>query len=455
MKNKIKRRNILYLVGAVLVMVLLYSLVSGYLKNQPKLQYAFNPTTPNLVTYPDARFAVISDLHYYDPSLGTTGPSFEACLNSDRKLLRDSPDLLNLAIDDIIASEVEFVLVPGDLAKDGELICHQKVAEELSKLTQHGIKVYVVPGNHDINNPGAFEYQEGKKIPVANITAEQFADIYKEAGYGSAIYRDSNSLSYVAEPVENLWIIALDTCRYLENNPDQGETTGGKLSQSEEKWLENMLKEANQSGKAVIVMGHHGIVEHWTGQSKLHPDHLIQDYKYVGKLLASYHVELTFTGHYHAQDITLAEFNGSEPIYDVETGSLITGPCPVRLCTITRDTIQITSKDLIGELHPGTDFEKNADQFLWDTVEGKVYDTLRKYRVPEQDAHIIAHYIAAGFVAHYRGDENVSEEPVFDESKLCLWSRVVYSTQKYVADGLWKDLPPADNNLTIDLGHSS
>ena len=212
-----------------------------------------------------------------------------------------------------------------------------------------------------------------------------------------------------------------------------------------------MLQKASQSGKAVIVLEHHGVVEHWTGESKLHPDYLVEDYRNVGKLLASYHVELAFTGHYHAQDITRGDFNGNGSIYDIETGSLITAPCPVRYCTITGNTIQIKSRTLAGELHPGTDFEKNADQFVWDTIEREAYNTLRQYRVTENDAHSIADYITAGFMAHYKGDENISEKPAFDESKLSLWGRVVYSTRKYVVDGLWKDLPPADNNLTIDL----
>ena len=452
MKRKTVLRKILYLVVAALVMALFYNLVSGYLKDQPKLQYTFNRTNQNLVPYPDARFAIISDLHYYDPSLGTTGPAFEDCLYSDRKLLRDSPDLLNLAINDIISSDVEFVLIPGDLTKDGELICHQKVEAALSKLTQQGIKVYVVPGNHDINNPVAYKYKGSQTIPVANITAEQFANIYKDDGYGSAIYRDSDSLSYVVEPVETLWIVALDTCRYRVTEPGKQETIGGNLSQSQEKWLEDMLAKANQSSKAVIVMEHHSVAEHWTGQSTLHPDYLVQDYKYVGKLLASYYVRLVFTGHYHAQDITLAEFNGSGRIYDIETGSLITDPCPMRYCTITGNTLNTTAKTLVGELRPGTDFEKLADQFLSDTIEREAYSTLIRYHVPQKDAHTIARYVSAGFVAHYKGDEDVAKKPDFDESKLGLWSLAVYTTKKYVVDGLWEDLPPADNNVTLKLG---
>jgi len=56
-------------------------------------------------------------------------------------------------------------------------------------------------------------------------------------------------------------------------------------------------------------------------------------------------------------------------------------------------------------------------------------------------------------VAHYWGDEDLSKQPAFDESKLALWSRIVYATQRYVVEGIWQDLQPSDNNLTLDLSN--
>lgn len=456
MKRKYVLRTVLICLLAAVISLPLYATIAGYIKSQPKLQYTYSTmTTQGMMSYPDTEFAVISDLHYYDKSLGTSGRAFEACLNSDRKMLTASADLLNLAIDHILKSGVKFVLIPGDLTKDGERLCHQQVAAALSRFTQHGIKVYVIPGNHDINNPGAYKYEGEESIPVPHINAVQFANIYNDYGYSSAIYRDSDSLSYVAEPESNLWLIALDSCRYKENRPGREEIVGGKLSPGQEKWLEEMLKKANQNGKAVIVMEHHGVVEHWAGQNRLHADYLIQDYKYVSKMLASYGVRLAFTGHYHAQDITLADFNGGGFLYDVETGSLITSPCPVRYCTINDNKIKITSDYLIEKLHPGTDFAKNAEQFIHNTVESEANKTLRKYLVTAKDAHYLANYVAAGFTAHYKGDENAAACPAFEENKLGLWGRLIYAQQKYVVNGLWKDLPPADNDVILDLSECS
>lgn len=453
MKKNHRLRNLLIAIPMLaIIIVFIVTAIYGIIKGQPKLQYTFNQSSKvNTVAYPNVKFAVISDLHYYENALGTSGTAFENVLKSDRKLLKDSADLLNLAIDNIIKSKVQFLLVSGDLTKDGELVCHQDVAKSLSRLTQSGIKVYVVPGNHDVNNPLSYKYEGDKSSKVPDITASQFADIYKDCGYSNAIYRDTNSLSYVAEPVNNLWIVALDTCRYAENKPGEEEIVSGKLSQEEENWLTNILKKANENNKAVIILGHHGLVEHWEGQSKLHPDYLLQDYKYVGKLLASYGVRLAFTGHYHAQDIALASFDNGGSLYDVETGSLITAPCAVRYCALDGNKIEINSDFLVDKLHPNTNFAKDANQFVFNTVEAEAYKTLRKYYVSEKDAKTIADYVSAGFVEHYKGDENIKDRPAFDVNKLSLWSRIIYSQEKYVVNGLWKDSPSEDNNVTLNL----
>lgn len=446
------RKLLIGVIIGVLVCIPAYLGISSYLDNRPKLQYTYGDSSlKNSVGYPDTKFAVMSDVHYYDVSLGTTGEAFNKALNSDRKLLKESSELLNLAVDNIINSGVKFVLVSGDLTKDGEMVNHIKVAEAFAKLKQKGISVCVIPGNHDVNNPGAVKYEGGNTNSVPNVNEEQFADIYRNCGYGDAIYRDENSLSYVSEPVKNLWVVAVDSTRSRENKPGVEEIVGGKLSQKQEQWLEDVLKKARQNGKAVIYMEHHGVVEHWNGQSKLHPDYLVPDYKYIGKLLASYGVRLAFTGHYHAQDITRGDFGNDGYLYDIETGSLITAPCTVRYCSVTKDKLNIESSRLVEKYKPGTDFAPKAIDFVKNTVKLEAYNTLRKFHVSEKDSDYIGDAVAAAFNAHYNGDEKLSEKPGFDTAKLSLWSKVVYSMEKYVIDGLWVDLAPEDNNAVLDL----
>jgi len=431
----------------LLAVVFLNSACGG---GKTELRYTYPTEAVPAHAYPEASFAVISDVHIYDHSLGTSGVAFTKIMNSDRKLLLDGVDLLDYAVRSIIASGVRFVLVSGDLTKDGELINHQLMAGRLKEFTDAGIQVYVIPGNHDINNPGAESYSGDHASPVPTINAGDFSRIYGDFGFNAALMRDDDSLSYVAEPVEGLWLLALDSCRYRENVPGKEEIVSGRVSQKTADWIAGVLKAAGERKKAVIVMVHHGVVEHWKGQSKLHPDYLINDYTGFGKFLASWNVRLAFTGHYHAQDITLGSF-GDRFLYDVETGSLVTAPCPIRYVQIKNNTLQISSDTIVDKIHPGSDFAADGRDFVKRTVKLEALGVLKNYFVSGSDADYIAEAVGSAFYAHYSGDEDPALRPPFDQGRLGFWGRFIYSQEKYAVDGLWTDLWPADNNVTLGL----
>ena len=178
---------------------------------------------------------MFSDPHFYDSALGTTGEAFEAYLNSDRKMLRESEAILNAAISGMKQDNIQFVLVSGDMTKDGELSGHTKIAAYLKDLEDSGIEVYVVPGNHDINNPDAVSYSGVTTAPVPKINPDDFVQIYGQFGFEQAIARDPNSLSYLVEPVAGLYILAMDSCRYRENVDTP--IVGGRFSPETLDWI--------------------------------------------------------------------------------------------------------------------------------------------------------------------------------------------------------------------------
>ncbi|MBM3143142.1 MAG: metallophosphoesterase [Chloroflexi bacterium] len=90
--------------------------------------------------YPKTSFIVFSDPHIYDPTLGTEGKAFEDYLADDRKLLRESTEILEAAIAAIKSEKASFVLVPGDLTKDGERVSHELVVSYLGQLEARGEK---------------------------------------------------------------------------------------------------------------------------------------------------------------------------------------------------------------------------------------------------------------------------------------------------------------------------
>jgi hypothetical protein len=236
------------------------------------------------VYHPAVKLLVFSDPHYFDPSLGTTGSAFESYLASDRKLIAESDAIMRAMVGQVEAVNPQVVLVSGDLTKDGEALSHASAAAYLAAMKSGGRKVFVVPGNHDIQNAAASSYAGDTATPVATISAGEFADIYKNFGFSDAIARDTNSLSYVAELVPGLWLLALDSCTYGETRGSSA--TGGRILDGTKVWIQAQLDLAKQQGVRVIAMMHHGLVEHFTNQALLFSEFLVSDRAAIGSLLS-------------------------------------------------------------------------------------------------------------------------------------------------------------------------
>jgi 3',5'-cyclic AMP phosphodiesterase CpdA len=405
-------------------------------------------------TYPPTKFIIISDLHLYDLSLGTEGKAFEDYLAEGRKLLRESVEIMGTTVDAIRNEQAGFVLLPGDLTKDGELVSHELAARYLGEIEAAGKKVYVVPGNHDINNGYAFKFVGDSIERVPSVTPMEFAQIYSQFGYAEALYRDSASLSYMAEPVPGLWLLALDSCRYAENMEDEKPITDGKFNAETMEWIEDMLGRAMRENKAIIVMLHHGIVEHYAGQEKNYGEYIVDDFPAISKLLAMYNARLVFTGHYHAQDITLESYPKAHKfIYDIETGSLVTYPNPYRVASIDTDQKASIRSAYIKsiESHP-SDFPDYARRYLQDGIEGIATKAIMGYGVKQEEAERLAKQVAMAFVAHYAGDEDLPPgQEIIQTSGLSLRGWLVITSRKGLVYGLWNDLEPPDSNITINL----
>lgn len=445
------------IISIVFCVILAISIIAC--SSDPKFQYQSDATPPALLnkevpSYPETSFIVFSDPHVYAPSLGTEGRAFQAYLAQDRKLLKESVEILESALDAMKKIDARFIIVPGDLTKDGERVSHELAASYFSQLEASGKQVYVIPGNHDINNGAAYKYMGDTTEHVPNITSAEFAQIYGEFGYQEALERDPTSLSYLAEPQAGLWLLALDSCRYAENQDGHKPITDGKFSALTLQWIENILKEATTKNKAVIATVHHGIVEHYRGHEKNFGAYIIDDYPAIARLLAMYNVRLVFTGHYHAQDITLSRWpEANKFTFDIETGSLVTYPCPYRVVSInTAQKATVRSYRVQKTRTHSNDFQEYARKYVLEGIKGIATQVIQGYRVERAEAEDLARQVAEAFVAHYAGDENLraGQEPMRTQG-LSVMGWFVVNSRKDLVQGLWHDLEPADNNITIDL----
>jgi hypothetical protein len=417
------------------------------------LDYSTQPLKGAAPAYPDAHFAVVSDDHYFDHGLCVAGPAFDEYLKHDRKLLAQSPEILDEALARVKASGANFLLISGDLTKDGEEIDHLAVAARLAEFRKAGIRAYVVPGNHDVLNPESYKYEGDKTSATPNVSPQRFAEIYAQDGYGDAIARDPASLSYVAEPSPGLWLLALDACRYMENPGKKTHVVGGAFSQQTLDWVKAQLTAARAEGKAVIVMMHHGVLEHYKGQKKFFGEYVVDGWEGFSKMLAASGVRFAFTGHYHAQDITGARY-GADWILDVETGSLVSYPNPIRYVRFQKGIASIATDEItsIASLDvPGKNFGQLSAEFTRSGITGIAIETMKGMGISEGEAVMLSGSIADAFLAHYKGDERFTGKEVLPTDGLSFMGGLVIANKRELIENLWKDLSPADRNLSFDI----
>jgi len=397
------------------------------------------------------KIAVMSDIHYMDPSLLIAdGSAFQTYLAYDPKLLQFSDQIFRTVLSQIKLEKPDIVLIPGDLTKDGEKVSHMAMAGLLQQLADDEIKVYVIPGNHDINNPEAVSYDGDITNVVPTINAGDFSDIYGNFGYSNPKFKDPNSLSYICEPYSNLWILGIDDCKYEDN--DNIAIVSGVIKPGTMDWIEEKLQYARENNITVLSMMHHGIVEHFIGQQQLDPGYVTDNYLKDGPRLLSDGLKVMFTGHYHANDITMLASETGDVLLDIQTGSLVTPPSPYRLITLSDkgldiDTKRVTSINCTFPL--GFSFTRYSDQFLAAHLDGYFTAFLNgMYGVPEDVAIYIAPQFRNAMMAHYAGDENITpKEQTADD-----WvSNNVSPVLGGALQSLWYDLPPADNKLHFNL----
>ena len=320
------------------------------------------------------RIAVMSDLHYLSPDMIADTEDFEHAFNSDRKLLKESSSVLREMLERVRADKPDILLVSGDLTKDGEQECHAALAKQLQQLQQDipGLKIYVINGNHDIRNYNAknFNTPDGKAVPATRTHPEDFKRIYDFvysdptviATFTPAAGNEAGSLSYVARPVEGLTIIAMDTCRYSKENTSNGtdeHETSGAISADLEKWVIEQTAAAKARGDLVVGLEHHGLVPHFDVEPTILPMYLVNGYERIAQEYADAGMSVVFTGHMHAVDIAAMTTKAGNTFYDIETGSALTYPCPIRFVDLRRSTVggetntymSVSTKTHIGPIH--------------------------------------------------------------------------------------------------------
>lgn len=297
------------------------------------------------------KIAVMSDDHYLSPSMIRDTEDYKTALNSDRKMFAESDAILRTLLDAVRQDKPDVLLLSGDLTKDGEQECHKALAKQLKQLQKEvpGMKVYVINGNHDIRNSDALNFNtpDGKAVPATRTHPKDFKQIYDFvysdptviATYTPPAGKEAGGLSYVARPADGFTLVVIDTGRYSSDNTSTGKDeheTSGAISSDLEQWVIAQIQAAKARGDVVLGMQHHGLVAHFDVEPTILPMYLVNNYDRLAQEYADAGMSVMFTGHMHAVDIAAKTTDAGNTIYDIETGSGLTYPSPLRFVEVRR-----------------------------------------------------------------------------------------------------------------------
>lgn len=310
------------------------------------------------------RAVIASDLHYIAPELTDGGPGYQQTLkNGDSKFMPYVEEITDAFLDEVLADPPDVVLLTGDLTFNGAEISHRRLAGKLQRLEDAGIPVLVLPGNHDVYNENAALYRGGSFERVPFASGESFAEIYRDFGPGEALSADSDSLSYVWQLNEQVWIMMLD-----ENTAH--DFCG--LSDRSFQWIEAQLQKAREEGRFVLVAGHQNVFQH----SIFRGGYVIQGAQRLQELLRRYGVPLCLSGHLHTQHV-----QSEDGLTEIATSALCSYPCQYAV---------LTAED--GRLRYGT---RRLDLAAWAERNGRP-DAVFQDFAGAAGTYMDAHFTPAG-----------------------------------------------------------
>ena len=305
----------------------------------------------------DVNFVILSDLHYFAESAMGNSPEdkkeFNEMMLMNNATSGIAPELADTALKNVEEmaknGDIDFLLIPGDLTRNAEYAAHVELTAKLKAFEQStGIPIYVINGNHDINNQRA-AYYDGEKLISAkknpalreelDTNPQEFEALYKDFGYSAeggyySRYKVSadnseGSLSYAIDLPNDYRLIAIDSQLYSADNTDEGlneQETAGHISDALLNWALEECEKATADGKTIIGMTHTNFIPHFDTEVDLFDNFVLRDWEKVADALADAGMHISVSGHVHMQDAATYVSDNGEEIIDFTTTSLLSYP---------------------------------------------------------------------------------------------------------------------------------
>lgn len=350
------------------------------------------------------QIAFISDAHIQDvDGHAERVRSMEVQVQSTR-LFNENYYALLAALDDVARRNIRWVVLPGDLTDNGQFFNQQKIKNILHSYTQRkGMHFFVTTGNHDPALPlglmqknAHFLAADGSRVtredscagyvsqmecyadfgffprkddcywesPFTSYTYDKYSyeDACRESVLSKRTYTLCDSLtatdaSYLVEPVDGLWLLAIDGGVYLPKEMKdgkwsyQGSSAGYNLVLKHKPfllpWVRKVVEEAQKRHKTLVAFSHYPLVDFNDGVSE-HVRRIWGDRRFdlhrvpeaeVSEAFLQAGLRLHFAGHMHVNDTGIWEGKDGKHLYNIQVPSIATYVPAYKILTIESDEV--------------------------------------------------------------------------------------------------------------------
>ncbi|WP_086315715.1 metallophosphoesterase [Candidatus Enterococcus palustris] len=397
-------------------------------------------------------FWVVSDPHYIDKSLTDSGIAFKKIKQTAAgKELDFQKESWQAFIDKAIKQKPEMLIITGDLTLNGEKVSAEKLAELLKQLTDKGINVFVIPGNHDINDGWARKFVGDQQEKTEVISIADFKKIFADFGYQNATSYDKSSLSYSVSVNQRYNFLFLDSNIYPEDSqPQTSPTTGGTIRGKTMKWVKKQLKKAKEEKKKTVVFLHHNIFAH---NELLSNGFVLNNAEEFKKVLADYQVPIVFSGHIHAQDI-MTETVNDHPLTEIVSSSFSIAPQGYGVVTLNGNSFDYQKQENTHKIPQVENYPEYIKELFIEDGKRLGYTQLTDAGLSDsKKLDIASEFVGQVNYRFFSGNDFISDEEV-EKIKAEPGYQIIADNSKFLKDyidSIIQDKNQKDNQLKKNL----
>lgn len=223
-------------------------------------------------------------------------------------------------------------------------------------------------------------------------------------------------VSYVVEPMEGLWLLALDGNVYLPSAKEGNGYAKARLESGGEysniilhkkhllKWVEHVVRESKRLNKTLITFSHYPMIDFYDGAAndlkQLFGEKNLQLFRIpsedIAELFAKAGIKVHWAGHLHLNDTGVRHFNDTTFLVNIQIPSLAGYPSAYKILTIHSqnewdiETVRIDSVAgynelfaLYGQEYDRLQSENNMAVWNKDILTSKSYHELIDWHLKE------------------------------------------------------------------------